>query len=66
MENKCKKCNGELKDGFSLLNPYITSDGRLSSQANRGETMTRRGSANLVSCKKCVDCGHSFVEENIN
>ena len=50
----CKKCHGKTKQGVALNNPVL--------EGSEGHGTLSQGKSNaLISCMKCVDCGHSYL-----
>lgn len=71
MNFKCKKCNGDCKPSQALNNTLVSMDDFGNDANSRGTTQSRVGTAEMVDCQKCENCGHSFVpnefiEVNIN
>lgn len=62
-DNSCKRCGGLLEDSTALLNTNASSNDFGNDAGQRGTTQSRIGIARMVSCKKCKECGHSFVGE---
>lgn len=62
----CKKCGGHCKPAKAYKNKLVESlDFRDSRFGDRGNTLSRRGRAELVYCMKCTKCGHSFIPDNL-
>ena len=57
-DNSCKRCGGLLEDSTALLNGLVFFG---NDAGQRGTTQSRIGIAKIVSCKKCKECGHSFI-----
>lgn len=62
-DNSCRRCGGLLQDSKALVNTLVSFDDFGNDAGQRGTTQSRIGIARLVSCKKCTECGHSFVPE---
>lgn len=62
-QSTCRKCGGEIGEGevfapmvLSGAPDFIGDDGKDSLQ-----TMSVGNSTNLVPCRKCKSCGHTFT-----
>lgn len=55
---KCRKCGGQGKKGQALQNNF---SGIPDFPGDSIVTMSPDGTANLIDCLKCEDCGHSWV-----
>lgn len=53
IKEKCNKCNIESKDSKGILNIHNI------------QTKDKEFENKLVDCKKCPDCGHSWIPKNI-
>jgi predicted Zn-ribbon and HTH transcriptional regulator len=60
MCDKCKKCNGVMKEGIALINTTFSSEDFGGDAKSIGSTMNNSGKAVLIRCLKCKDCGHSI------
>ncbi len=58
---ECKKCGGKCKPSKVLNNTLISLDDFGNDSGLRGTTQSRVGTAKLIDCLKCEDCGHSFI-----
>jgi len=63
-KNVCRKCDGNGKPSKVLLNAMVSFNDFGNDAGSRGTTQARVGSASLVDCIKCEDCGHSWVPQN--
>ncbi len=61
-DNSCKRCGGLLEDSTALLNVLVSSNDFGNDAGQRGTTQSRIGTAKIVPCKKCKECGHSFIQ----
>lgn len=57
----CRECGGETKDSKVLVNSLVSFNDFGGDAGKRGTTQSRVGTAKLQNCKKCVDCGHSYI-----
>ena len=60
LDNTCFKCGGIVSNGEVLQNTLITFDDFEGDAGSKGTTQSRVGIAKKVSCRKCINCGHSF------
>jgi hypothetical protein len=60
MDDKCKKCNGEMIPSKALEQNY----GGIPDFIGSSEicTISPDGTANLIDCLKCKDCGWSVTK----
>jgi hypothetical protein len=56
---KCKKCNGDMQEGHALQQNYSGKPDFIGSKEVC--TMSPDGTASLIKCLKCVDCGYSIT-----
>ena len=66
----CRVCKHPVGYGIAIINTlWVHSDyigdyeGRDVSKARRGQTISRTGPHVLVNCRKCHNCGHSYISK---
>ena len=57
--NKCRKCDGEMKKGIALKQNYSGQPDFIGS--NDVCTVSPNGTADIIYCRKCSQCGHSVA-----
>jgi DNA-directed RNA polymerase subunit M/transcription elongation factor TFIIS len=69
MDKVCQKCNSIAKPSKTYLNTLVVfkdfhddNDGDIVGDIV-GRTQSRHGSAILVDCLKCDNCGHSWIPD---
>jgi hypothetical protein len=60
-EKECRECGGNSKNSKVLLNTLVSFNDFGNDAGQRGTTVSRVGSPNLVECQKCENCGHSWI-----
>lgn len=60
--NKCFKCGTIAVNSKALNNTILSFNDFGNDAGKRGTTQSRVGKAQLIDCKKCPSCGHSWVD----
>lgn len=66
MDKVCQKCNSIAKPSKAHLNTLVTFKDFHDDNDNDivGRTQSRHGSAILIDCLKCDNCGHSWIPDD--
>lgn len=61
IEDICFKCGGNIQQGQALENTWVSFDDFGNDAGQPGTTMSKIGHPNMINCRKCKSCGHSFT-----